>query len=52
MIESESEIISDDELDIVVGGRKAGEGQKDFSTVSPPPTPIQTIIGWIIAVFK
>ena len=28
--------ISDVELDKVVGGRKAGEGQKDFLVVTPP----------------
>jgi hypothetical protein len=28
--------ISDGELDKVVGGRKAGEGQKEFLVVTPP----------------
>lgn len=28
--------ISDVELDKVAGGRKAGEGQKDFLVITPP----------------
>ncbi len=31
--------IDDATLDSVAGGRKAGEGQKDFLPVPPPPPP-------------
>jgi hypothetical protein len=44
--------ISDDELEIVTAGRKAGEAQKEFLPVSDPPTPIETVIGWIRGLFS
>jgi hypothetical protein len=45
--------LSDAELDAVTGGRKAGEGQKDFGGASSPPTPptpIETLVRWIISI--
>ena len=44
--------ISDDELDNVAAGRKAGGTQQEFLTVSSPPTPIETVVGWIKGLFK
>ena len=44
--------ISDDELENVTAGRKAGGGQQEFLTVSSPPTPIETVVGWIKGLFK
>ena len=41
-----------DELDHVTAGvRKAGGDQQEFLTVSSPPTPIGTVIGWIKGLF-
>jgi hypothetical protein len=44
--------ISDVELDIVTGGRKAGREQQEILTISNPPTPIETVVGWIKGLFK
>jgi hypothetical protein len=45
--------ISDDELDNVTAGvRKAGGEQQEFLTVSSPPSPIETVIGWIKGLFN
>ena len=44
--------LSDVELDIVAAGRKAGGSQQEFLTVSSPPTPIETVVGWIKGLFK
>jgi len=44
--------ISDDELDNVTAGRKAGGTQQEFLTISSPPTPIETVVGWIKGLFK
>jgi hypothetical protein len=44
--------ISDDELDKVTAGRKAGEAQKEFLTVSSPPNPIDTVVEWIKGLFR
>ena len=44
--------ISDVELDNVTGGgRKAGGEQLEVLTISSPPTPIETVIGWIKGLF-
>jgi hypothetical protein len=54
MIESKSQTFSDDDLEHVTGGRKAGEGQKDDgpSSPAPPPTPIETLVRWIISLIR
>lgn len=45
--------IPDDELDNVTAGvRKAGGEQQEVFTISNPPTPIETVIGWIKGLFK
>jgi hypothetical protein len=44
--------IADDELDNVSAGRKAGGTQQEFLTISSPPTPIETVVGWIKGLFK
>ena len=44
--------ISDDELDNVTAGRKAGGDQQESLTLSSPPTPIETVVGWIKGLFK
>ena len=44
--------ISDAELDNVTAGRKAGGTQQEFLTISTPPTPIETVVGWIKGLFK
>ena len=51
MIKSRSQNMSGDELENVVGGRKVGEGHKK-DDLSPPPTPIETVIGWVVGLFK
>jgi len=44
--------IPDDELENVTAGvRKAGGDQQEFLTVSSPPTPIETVVGWIKGLF-
>jgi hypothetical protein len=48
----ETREISDDELDNVTAGRKAGGDQQESFTVSSPPTPIETVVGWIRGLFK
>jgi hypothetical protein len=45
--------LSDAELDAVTGGRKSGEGQREFDSASPPPTPIvETLVRWIISIVR
>jgi hypothetical protein len=44
--------ISDDELENVTAGRKAGETPKEYLSVSDPPTPIDAVIGWIRGLFN
>jgi hypothetical protein len=44
--------IPDDELENVTAGRKAGETPQEVFTVPSPPTPIETVIGWIKGLFN
>ena len=43
-----SEKISDNDLDIVVGGRKAGGDQQEFGGEPPrPPDLVDRVVAWI-----
>jgi bacteriocin-like protein len=53
-IEFDSQEISDDQLENVIGGRKAGKEQLEFLTItdSRPPDVVEAVVQWVKGFFK
>jgi hypothetical protein len=53
-IESDSQKVSDDQLENVIGGRKAGKEQLEFLTItdSRPPDVVEAVVQWVKGLFK